>query len=184
MWTEECSITFEDLKSYLQSPPLLTTPVDGKDLYLYLSVSANSISTVLVCQYGLEQQPIYYTSRTLTDAEMRYLQLEKLVLTLVIVSRKLVQYFQSHVIIVLIEHPIKTLLRRADLSNRISKWAVELANFHIEYQPKTTINGQALANFIVEFPPVVDKNGARLSHSKDEPSFLTIEPWRLLVGNT
>lgn len=78
-WTEECSVAFEDLKAYLQSLPLLATPVGTKDLYMFLAGSSSSISSVLVRQDGLERQPVYYTSRTLTDAETRYLPLEKLV---------------------------------------------------------------------------------------------------------
>lgn len=36
---------------------------------------------------------------------------------------------------VLIEYPLKSLLRKADLSNCISQSAVELANFDIYYKP-------------------------------------------------
>ena len=39
------------------------------------------------------QQPVYYTSKTLVDAETRYLPLEKLVLALVHATRKLSHYF-------------------------------------------------------------------------------------------
>ena len=74
---------------------------------------------------------VYYTSKTLLDAETRYLPLEKLTLALVSASRKMVPYFQAHLITVLTEHPLRAVLRKADLSNRISKWAMELANFNI-----------------------------------------------------
>ncbi|XP_058223147.1 uncharacterized protein LOC131332856 [Rhododendron vialii] len=84
---------------------------------------------------------------------MRYLPLEKLVLTLVSASRKLAPYFQSHRIIVLTEYPLESLLWKADLSNRISQWAVELANYEIHFQPRTSIKAQALADFIAELTP-------------------------------
>ncbi|KAK3015280.1 hypothetical protein RJ639_005700 [Escallonia herrerae] len=38
-WTEECQKSFKELKRYLSSPPLLTKPVTGEDLFLYLSIS-------------------------------------------------------------------------------------------------------------------------------------------------
>ena len=38
-WTDECQTTFNDLKMYLSSPPLLSPFVQGKELYLYLAVS-------------------------------------------------------------------------------------------------------------------------------------------------
>ena len=41
------SKTFEDLKNFLVNPPVLATHVTGEDLYLYLAVSGNSVSSVL-----------------------------------------------------------------------------------------------------------------------------------------
>ena len=38
-WTEECQTTFNDLKAYLSSPPLLSPSMLGEELYLYLAVS-------------------------------------------------------------------------------------------------------------------------------------------------
>ncbi|XP_058180085.1 uncharacterized protein LOC131298624 [Rhododendron vialii] len=102
---------------------------------------------------GLEDQPIYFTSRTLLPAQTRYLLLEKLLLALVTAARKLLPYFQEHPIIVLTEFPLKNLLRKADLSSRVSQWAVELANFDIHFEPRTAIKAQVLADSIAEFTP-------------------------------
>lgn len=55
-------------------------------------------------------------------AETRYLPIEKLALALMIAKMKLIPYFQSHTIIVITEFPLKTVLRKAGLSNRICKW--------------------------------------------------------------
>ena len=71
---------------------MLTTPDPGEDLYMYLSVSEHAVSVILLRDQGV-QQPIYYISKTLVDAEMRYLPLEKLVLALVHATRKLPHYF-------------------------------------------------------------------------------------------
>ena len=71
---------------------MLTTPEPGEDLYMYLSVSEHAVSVILLRDQGV-QQPIYYISKTLVDAEMRYLPLEKLVLALVHATRKLPNYF-------------------------------------------------------------------------------------------
>ena len=46
-WTDECQKAFEDLKTFLSSPPVLAAPVAGEDLYLYLAVSDNFVSLVL-----------------------------------------------------------------------------------------------------------------------------------------
>jgi hypothetical protein len=47
-WTEECERAFAELKTYLANPPLLSRPVEGEILYLYLAVSRTRVSSVLV----------------------------------------------------------------------------------------------------------------------------------------
>ena len=47
-WIYECQKAFKDLKTFLSSPSVLATPISREDLYLYLAVSANSVSTVLI----------------------------------------------------------------------------------------------------------------------------------------
>ena len=59
---------------------------------MFLSVSKYVISAVLLRDQGV-QQPINYVSKTLVNAETRYLLLEKLVLALVHATRKLPHYF-------------------------------------------------------------------------------------------
>lgn len=136
---------------------------------------------MLVRQEGIEQQPIYYISKTLVPAEARYLPIEKLALALVTAKRKLLPYFQSFTIVVITEYPLKAILRKAGLSNRICKWSLELANFDIRYQPRMAIKGQVLADFVAELSsglvtnedvseptpsnePAVPGPGPRLSH--------------------
>ena len=72
--------------------PMLTALEPGEDLFMYLSVSDNAVSVVLLRDQGV-QQPVYYISKKLVDVETRYLPLEKLVLALVHAMRKLPHYF-------------------------------------------------------------------------------------------
>ena len=104
-WDEECDAAFQDLKDYLMQASMLTAPKRGKDLFMYLLVSEHAVSTVLLRDRGV-QQPVYYINKTLVDVETRYLPLEKLVLALVHVTRKLSQYFQAYTVFVLIEYPL------------------------------------------------------------------------------
>jgi hypothetical protein len=154
-WGAECEQAFQDLKKYLAQAPLLSTPEPGESLTLYLAVSEHAVSAVLLRNKGSEQIPIYYVSKTLLDAETRYLPLEKLVLALRTAARKLPHYFQSHKIVVYTEYPLKSLLRKADFSGRISTWSVELSQYDIDYQPRTAVKGQVLADFVAEFSPTV-----------------------------
>ena len=71
---------------------MLTISEPGEDLFMYLSVSNHAVSFVLLKDRGV-QKPVYYITKTLVDAKMRYLPLEKLVLALVHATRKLPHYF-------------------------------------------------------------------------------------------
>ncbi|XP_058202717.1 uncharacterized protein LOC131317162 [Rhododendron vialii] len=152
-WTEDCDAALTELKSYLCSAPLLVKPKAFETLHLYLAVSPHAVSSALIRREGLEDQPIYFSSQTLLPAQTRYLPLEKLLLALVTAAQKLLPCFQEHPIVVLTEFPLKNLLRKADLSSRVSQWAVELANFDIHFAPRTAIKAQVLADFIAEFTP-------------------------------
>ena len=72
--------------------PMLMAPELEEDLFMYLSVSDHAISAMLLRDQGV-QQPMYYISKTLVDAETIYLPLEKLVLALMHATSKLPHYF-------------------------------------------------------------------------------------------
>lgn len=156
-WTIECDRALTELKECLTRAPLLVVPKEEEKLYLYLAVFEHATSSVLVqresTEHGTDQQPIYYINKMLLPAATRYLPIEKLALTLVTAKRKLLLYFQSFTIVVITEYPLKTVLRKADLSNQLCKWSLKLANFDIRYQPRTAIKGQVLADFVAEFSP-------------------------------
>ena len=102
-WDDECEKAFQDLKEYLVRASMLSAPEPREELFMYISVSDHAVSAVLLRNWGV-QQPVYYISKTLVNAETRYLPLEKLVLALVHTTRKLPQYFQAHTVYMLIEH--------------------------------------------------------------------------------
>jgi hypothetical protein len=88
-WTKECEEAFKQIKAFLESPPVLAQPGAGKKLILYLSTSELAVSVVLVREERSEQQPIYFVSRLLQGAEVRYQLIEKIVLALIMAARKL-----------------------------------------------------------------------------------------------
>ena len=82
---------------------------------MYLLVSKHAMSAVLLRDQGV-QKPIYYISKTLVDAETRYLPLEKLTLVLVHATRKMPHYFQAHMVYVLTKYPLQSLLKRSNFT--------------------------------------------------------------------
>ena len=126
-------------------------PIDGEPLILYLSVSSNAVSAVLVKDLNGDQHPIYYVSKSLLDPETRYSYLEKLILALVTASTKLRHYFETHTIHVKTNYPIKNVMRKPKMLGRMAKWSVKLSTVDIRYEPRSAIKSQALADFVADF---------------------------------
>ena len=47
-WTNECEKAFQELKLYLGNPPILSPSKEGENLYLYLAMSAITMSSALI----------------------------------------------------------------------------------------------------------------------------------------
>ncbi|GKV12598.1 hypothetical protein SLEP1_g23719 [Rubroshorea leprosula] len=134
-WTEECQQAFDELKQYLASAPLLSKPVDGECLYLYLGVTKEAVSSVLLREENKNQKPICYVSKVLQGAEQNYPLAKKAVFALVCTAQA------------------RTLLS-------LIGWSVELSEYDLKFQPRTTIKGQAVADFLVERAPAAVKEKA------------------------
>ena len=92
-WIEECVIAFEDLEQYLSSPPILSRLEKEEVLYAYLVVIDYAVNLILVRNEDRVERLVYYISKSLQEAETRYLPLEKAVLAIVHATRKLPYYF-------------------------------------------------------------------------------------------
>ena len=64
-WTTKCQQAFEDLKTYLSSPALLSPSQPREELFLYLAVSSTAVSTAIVREEDRVQKPVYYIIRAL-----------------------------------------------------------------------------------------------------------------------
>ena len=110
-----------------------------------------AISFVLIRVDSGIQWPVYYVSKSLNEAEVHYLPLEKAILAVVHAIRKLPHYFQAHTVVVLTQFPLKSILRSVDYTGRIAKRGTILGAFDIKYMPRTSIKGQVLADLVAEF---------------------------------
>jgi hypothetical protein len=109
---------------------------------MYLSLTEVATSSVLIRLEKGVQKPVYYTSKALLPAETRYSPAEKMALALVTAARKLRPYFQAHTIIVYTDCPLKLILQRPELSGRLTKWAIELSEFDIQYMASQHIKAK------------------------------------------
>ena len=76
---------------------------------------------------------------------------QKLLLALLVASRKLRHYFQGHRIKVVSAYPLERVLRIPNSAGRVAEWNIELQAFQLEFSTTRVIKGAALADFVVEW---------------------------------
>ena len=155
-WTEECVLAFQQLKEYLSWPPIMSKPEVNEVLFAYITMASHAVSLVLVRVNSGVQMPVYYVSKSLHEAEIRYLPLEKTILAVVHPTSKLPHYFQSYTVVVLTQLPLRSLLWSADYMGWIAKWGTILGAFDIKYMPRTSVKGQVLADKVFRFGPFIE----------------------------
>ncbi|XP_071718164.1 uncharacterized protein [Rutidosis leptorrhynchoides] len=82
------------MKSLLRELPTLTVPIAGETLMLYLATSKETISSVLFADRGQVRMPMYFVIKALSDGEVNYPPIEKVVYALVHTARWLRRYCQ------------------------------------------------------------------------------------------
>ena len=71
-WTKRCEQAFLALKEHLGCMSLLSKPIEGEKLYLYIHVSDEAVSAALVREEEKVQWPVYCVRERLLDAKTRY----------------------------------------------------------------------------------------------------------------
>ena len=90
-------------------------------LFAYIVVASHAVNELLVRVEDGVQLPVYYMSKLLHEAKVRYLLLEKAILAVVHAMRKVPYYFQAHTIVVLTQLSLQSLLRKTNYTRRIAK---------------------------------------------------------------
>jgi hypothetical protein len=78
----------------------------------------------------------------------------KLAYALLITTRKLSHYFQTHQIEVQTSSTLGEILNNREAINKIAKWAIELSMYDIMYKLRTAIKAQALSDFMAEWTKI------------------------------
>jgi len=115
----------------------------------------------LVARVRTIQKSVYYVSEVLHEAKARYLETHKLIYAILIAPRKLGHYFQAHRVVVVTSYPLRAILHNSNATGNIAKWAAELAEFQLDFQPRHAVKSQILADFIVEWTPSPSNSGVR-----------------------
>jgi hypothetical protein len=159
-WDVEQQKAFDDLKSYLEHLPTLSSIEQGQPLILYVSATHSVVSRALVTEKEVmqngkiakQQCSMYFISEVLTGSKKFYSEMEKICYTVTMSVRKFRHYFEAHIIRIPTSQPLNDIFRNRDNFERIiSKWAIELSEHVVDFEKHSAIKSQILADFVAEW---------------------------------
>ena len=127
--------SFEKIKNYLSSPPVLKAPRRGVPFRLYVAAEDKIIGAILTQETEGKEYIITYLSRRLIDTETRCTFIEKLCLFLYYACTKVRHYLLSSTYMVTCQADvINHMLQKPILSGRIGKWAYAIVEYDLAYE--------------------------------------------------
>jgi hypothetical protein len=120
------------------------------------------------------QMPIYFIFEVLSPSKRNYIEMEKVLYAVLMASRKIRHYFQSHNIIATSSQPLKDIIRNREASGQIGKWVAELNEFIIYFVHRSSIQSHTLADFIADWT----------LGSQDEATQLDKVVWRVFCDGS
>ena len=115
-------MAFKRIHQIIMNLPTVQAPIHRKPLLLYLAANSYAIGALIAQEDGGGvEQPVYYISHALKDAETRYPKAERACPDIVYASQRLRHYFLAYKVWLMTKsHAIKALLQQPILSGRIS----------------------------------------------------------------
>src|SRR5690349_4405132 len=91
-WTPEAEEALGNLKALLTNAPILVPPATGEALLIYVAATSQVVSATVVVERREEghalliQRPVYFISEVLSEAKIRYPQIQKLLYAVILVG--------------------------------------------------------------------------------------------------
>lgn len=183
-WCDKCDRSFQTLINYLSEKPILAFP--NFDAPFYLSTDASQVGIGAVLSQKDEHQrehPVYFTSRSLTDAERRYSTIERELLAIIYSTEKFKYYLSGRKFTILTDHnPLVYLNSIKISSDRLTRWRLKLAefDFNIVYKKgKANANADAMSRINIGEKPEAIKDDLHTLFSISPEPFETISDTQL-----
>ena len=146
LWGEQQQKSFDLIKQHLSTSPILALFEPGRETIVSSDASSYGLGAVLKQkQPSGETRPIAYISRSLTETEQRYAQLEKEALALTWACERLSNYLVGTKFMIETDHkplvPMLSTKRLDELPVRIQRFRMRMMRFQFSI---THVPGKAL----------------------------------------
>jgi len=136
-FSDKCLYAFNLLKEKLISAPIMVVPNWELPFELMCDASDTAVGAVLGQRRNKTFQPIYYASKTLTDAQQNYTTTEKELLAVVFAFDKFRSYLILSKVVVFTDHSaLRHLMAKKDAKPRLIRWILLLQEFDVEIKDK------------------------------------------------
>nr|XP_016486421.1 PREDICTED: uncharacterized protein LOC107806713 [Nicotiana tabacum] len=140
---DDCMVAFEELKKRLVTTPIMVAPDWEQPFELMYDASDYAVGAVIGQRKDKIMHPIYYASRTLSDAQLNYTVTEKEILAVVFAFGQFRPYLIGSKIIVYIDHAaLMYLMEKKESKSRLIRWVLLLQEFDLEIREQKRTENQ------------------------------------------
>ncbi|RVW22887.1 Transposon Ty3-I Gag-Pol polyprotein [Vitis vinifera] len=184
-WDDKCQRSFELLKQFLTSAPIVRAPNWELPFEVMCDSSDYAIGAVLGQREDGKPYVIYYASKSLNDAPRNYTTTEKELLAVVYALDKFRAYLIRSSIVVFTDHSaLKYLLTKQDAKARLIRWILLLQEFNLQIRDKKGVEN-VVADHLSRLNIAHDTHGLPINDDFPEESLMLVEevPWFAHIAN-
>ncbi|KAG7301015.1 hypothetical protein JYU34_015388 [Plutella xylostella] len=144
VWSTRCKEAFDTIKRVLASSEVLAHYDEDKPLILTCDASGQGVGGVLTQPGARGERPVAYMSRTLSDAEKNYAQIQREALAIIVSLKKFHQYLYGRKFLLRTDHkPLVSIFGSKSgvppmAASRLQRWAVILSAYSYDIEYVTT----------------------------------------------
>ena len=185
VWGKECQESFEVLKSHLTTAPIVRAPNWQLPFEVMCDASDLAIGAVLGQREDGKPHVVYYTRKTLNEAQKNYATTDKELLAVVYALEKFRAYLVGSDIVIFTDHSaLKYLLTKQNAKARLIRWVLLLQEFNLQVKDKKGVEN-VVADHLSRLTIAHDTHSQPINDEFPEESLMQLEkaPWYAHIAN-